>query len=293
MRRGGAFGLGLAAFGTIVLTPDALLMRLSGMDGAAMMGWRGLVMGTVMVALWALTSADRRADLAALRSRTGMIVVLSQSVNAALFCIGIAVAPVAIVLLGVATVPIFSALFGLALMGERTGRATWVTIAAVSVGITLAVTGGHETGGLNASTVLGALAGLGVAAALALNFTVLRAQTHLPILLLIGVGAWIAGAVGWAVQGPAAMWEGEVWAMILTGSVVLPLSFFALSLAARYTPAANVSLLMLLETVLGPLWVWLALGEQITAAMVGGGAIVVVSLAIYLLRARRMAAPPA
>ena len=293
MRRGGAFGLGLAAFGAVVLTPDALLMRLSGMDGAAMMGWRGLVMGTVMVALWALTSADRRADLAALRSRSGMIVALSQSVNAALFCIGIAVAPVAIVLLGVATVPIFSALFGLALMGERTGRATWVTIAAVSVGITLAVTGGHETGGLNAATVLGAVAGLGVAAALALNFTVLRAQTHLPILLLIGVGAWIAGAAGWAVQGPAAMWEGAVWAMLLTGSVVLPLSFFALSLAARYTPAANVSLLLLLETVLGPLWVWLALGEPITAAMLAGGAIVVGSLGIYLLRARRMAAPPA
>ena len=293
MRRGGAFGLGLAAFGAVVLTPDALLMRLSGMDGAAMMGWRGLIMGTVMVALWALTSADRRADLAALRSRSGMIVALSQSVNAALFCIGIAVAPVAIVLLGVATVPIFSALFGLALMGERTGRATWVTIAAVSVGITLAVTGGHETGGLNAATVLGAVAGLGVAAALALNFTVLRAQTHLPILLLIGVGAWIAGAAGWAVQGPAAMWEGAVWAMLLTGSVVLPLSFFALSLAARYTPAANVSLLLLLETVLGPLWVWLALGEAITAAMLAGGAIVVGSLGIYLLRARRMAAPPA
>ncbi len=293
MRRGGAFGLGLAAFGAVVLTPDALLMRLSGMDGAAMMGWRGLIMGTVMVALWALTSADRRADLAALRSRSGMIVALSQSVNAALFCIGIAVAPVAIVLLGVATVPIFSALFGLALMGERTGRATWVTIAAVSVGITLAVTGGHETGGLNAATVLGAVAGLGVAAALALNFTVLRAQTHLPILLLIGVGAWIAGAAGWAVQGPAAMWEGAVWAMLLTGSVVLPLSFFALSLAARYTPAANVSLLLLLETVLGPLWVWLALGEPITAAMLAGGAIVVGSLGIYLLRARRMAAPPA
>ncbi|MBZ8117177.1 DMT family transporter [Roseovarius sp. LXJ103] len=291
MKRGSAFGLGLATFGAVVLTPDALLMRLSGMDGAAMMGWRGLVMGSVLVALWALTSSDRGADLAALRSRTGMVVTLCHSVNAALFCIGIAIAPVAIVLLGVATVPVFSALFGLALMGERTGRATWITIAAVSVGIVLAVTGGHETGALSAATVFGTLAGLGVAAALALNFTMLRAQTHLPILLLIGVGAWIAGAAGWAVQGPAAMWDGEVWAMLLTGSVVLPLSFFALSLAARHTPAANVSLLLLLETVLGPFWVWLALGEPITAAMLAGGAIVVGSLAIYLLRTRRRTAP--
>jgi len=289
MIRGGAFGLGLAAFGAVVLTPDALLMRLSGMDGAAMMGWRGLTMGSVMIALWALTSRSRSADLAALRSGPGMVIVLAQSLNAALFSAGIASAPVAIVLLGVATVPIFSALFGLVLMGERTGRATWITIAAVSVGIVLAVIGGHEAAGLSAATVFGALAGLGVAAALALNFTVLRAQTHLPILLLIGVGAWLVGAIGWTVQGPAAMWEGQVWAIVLTGSVVLPLSFFALSLAARYTPAANVSLLLLLETVLGPLWVWLALGEPITAAMLAGGAIVVGSLAVYLIFPRLVA----
>jgi len=217
------------------------------------------------------------------------VIVLAQSLNAALFSAGIASAPVAIVLLGVATVPIFSALFGLVLMGERTGRATWITIAAVSVGIVLAVIGGHEAAGLSAATVFGALAGLGVAAALALNFTVLRAQTHLPILLLIGVGAWLVGAIGWTVQGPAAMWEGQVWAIVLTGSVVLPLSFFALSLAARYTPAANVSLLLLLETVLGPLWVWLALGEPITAAMLAGGAIVVGSLAVYLIFPRLVA----
>lgn len=248
-----------------------------------MMGWRGLVMGSVMVALWALTSRDLRGDMMALRSGAGIGIILCQTLNSALFCLAIAAAPVAIVLLGVATVPIFSALVGLAFLGERTGRATWLAIAAVLTGITIAVTGGHEAATLSPATVLGALGGLGVAAALAINFTVLRAQTHLPILLLIGVGAWLAGAIGWAIQGPSAMWQGQVWAMVVTGSVILPASFFALSLAARYTPAANVSLLLLLETVLAPLWVWLALGEPITTAMLVGGAIVVSSLAAYLI----------
>ena len=72
------------------------------------------------------------------------------------------------------------------------------------------------------------------------------------------------------------MGEGRVLYMALTGAIVLPVSFFSLSLASRFTHAANVSLLMLMETVLGPLWVWLVLDEAPTSRMMLGGAIVVV-----------------
>jgi len=88
------------------------------------------------------------------------------------------------------------------------------------------------------------------------------------------------------------MFEGTLGYMALTGAVVLPVSFFSLSLASRYAPAATVSLIMLLETVLGPFWVWLGVGERPTPAMILGGAIVVSSLAIYLWRQMRRRTPP-
>jgi drug/metabolite transporter (DMT)-like permease len=126
---------------------------------------------------------------------------------------------------------------------------------------------------------------------LALNFVILRAQPQVPILLVIGLGAVLAGATGVIVTGPAAMLQGEVWAIAICGLVILPVSFFSLSLASRYTHASNVSLLLLLETVLGPLWVWLGTGEGPTPMMLLGGLIVVVTLAIYLWQTgrRRMA----
>ncbi|MEB8387310.1 DMT family transporter [Rhodobacteraceae bacterium KMM 6894] len=288
MTRGPAFGITLATFGALVLTPDAMLMRLSGMEGFQMMGWRGLCMGTAMVALWFAFSRTHRADLRALVSGAGLLVVACQFFNAMLFCLGIAAAPVAVVLFGVASVPIFAALFAWLLMGERTDLGTWITIGAVFTGIAIAVLGdGPIAGATTQAALWGAIAGLGVAAALALNFVVLRAQGQLPILLLIGVGALCAGGVGFATTGLAEMGQGQIWVIALTGALVLPLSFFCLSLAARYTPASNVSLLLLLETVLGPLWVWLVLGESITPAMGLGGAIVVGSLALYLLNGRR------
>ena len=49
MSRHPLFGLALALFGTLMLTPDALLMRWSEMSGFQMAAWRGMMMGTVMV----------------------------------------------------------------------------------------------------------------------------------------------------------------------------------------------------------------------------------------------------
>lgn len=282
MTRHPLFGLGLATLGALVLTPDALFMRLSGMGGYQMVGWRGLMMGAVMVTLWAVLARDRVRDLALLGTGFGLAILACQYVNATLFSLGIAHAPVAVMLLAVATVPVFAALFARIIIGEPTRRATWVTILAVLCGIALAVFGGRGAVALTSDALLGALAGLGVAMVLALNFVILRARPDLPIALMIGLGGALAGVTGVVVTGPTQMADGTVWAIAVCGLVILPVSFFSLSLASRYTHASNVSLLLLLETVLGPLWVWLGVGETPTPMMLAGGVIVVGSLAIYL-----------
>lgn len=289
MTRSPLFGLTLAGFGALVLTPDALLMRLSGMDGFQMLGWRGMCMGALFLAAWTLTSRDRRGDLAALATGAGLVLVIAQYFNAMLFPLGIANAPVAVMLLAVATAPVWAALASRLILGEATGAATWATIAVVMAGIALAVSGKGDIA-VNAGALWGVACGLGVALALAMNFTMLRRAPRIPILLAIGVGACLSGATGWAVTGPARMPDGVLWAILLTGLVILPVTFLSLSVAARHTASANVSLFLLLETVLGPVWVWLGTGEAPTPRMLLGGAIVVTALAVYLAHARALAA---
>ncbi len=276
------FGLLLATFGALVLTPDALFMRLSGMDGMQMLGWRGLSMGSLFLLVWLATSAHRKRDLAILASGTGLTVAACQAINATLFPTGIALAPVSVVLVSVATTPVWSAVLARVLYGERTSTATWITIVAVLAGIAIAVSGKGDTA-LNTSALWGALCGLGVAFTLAMNFVTLRNAGNVPILLCIGIGALVAGANGLYWTGPERMTDGTVWAILLTGALILPVSFFSLSLASRYTAAANVSLLMLVETVIGPLWVWIGIGETPTPRMLIGGALVLTSLAAYLI----------
>ena len=291
MTRHPLFGLALALAGTLLLTPDAMLMRISGMDGFQMVGWRGLLVSSVMGMAWLLTSRNRMAELGYMASGVGIALIICQFFNATLFSVGVAMAPVSVVLFGVATVPVFAAILSWLLNGEPIRTATWFATLAVLAGIGLAVLGGGEGGAISLDmwAVLGALAGLGVAFALALNFVVLRAHPRIPIMLVMAFGSFLAGVNGILITGPGNMPDGQVWAIILTGAVILPASFFALSLASRYTHPANVSLIMLLETVLAPLWVWLGVGEKPTVNMMIGGAIVVISLLVYLLVTGRQA----
>lgn len=270
------------------MTPDALLMRISGMSTFQMVGWRGLCLGLIFVIAWALTSKTWRYDLATLGSSTALVVIAFQVMNATLFPLGIAIAPVAPVLLGVATVPVWSALLARWLYGETATRATWIAIALVISGLTVAISDKGEAA-LDAYALAGAACGLGVAFALAMVFVTLRHNPRLPLLLVIGLGSLISGISGWTIIGPAQMTDGTVWAALLSALLILPLSFFALNEAPRHTTAANVSLLLLLETVLAPVWVWLGIGEAPSPRMVVGGAVVIVTLAVYVLGAQRLA----
>lgn len=290
MSRGPGLGLTLAGAGALILSPDALLMRLSDMEGLQMAGWRGLCMGGMMWAAWLILSRDRPGDLRRLLCGLGLVLVLAQVGNSLFFSLGIAQAPVAIVVMGVAATPVWAALISQLALGEPAGRATWWTIAAVLLGLAIALFGGD--GGLGPSlapspgVILGALFGLGTALVLAINFVTLRARPDLPVLPAIGTGALIAGAIGWTATGPMAMMSGTLWAILLTGALILPLSFFLLSQATRYTHAAHVSLILLLEAVLSPLWVWWGREEALAPATLVGGALVIGALALFLMAQR-------
>lgn len=279
-------GILLAVLGVLILTPDALLIRLSGLEAAPLVAWRGLAMGTLFLIAATLTGQLRL--FPRLASGAGLALVLAQWANASLFAPAISLAPVALVLIAVATVPIWAAILSRMLYGQPTRPATWVTIAVVSAGIVLAMLGKGDVA-LNRSSVIGVACGLGVALSLALSFTLLRNRPDMPLLTAVGTGSFLAGITAFAFTTPAIMTSGTTWAIALASFVVLPLSFYLMSEASRHTASVNVSLVLLLETVLGPVWVWMAIGEAPTPTMLSGGAIVVSTLAIYLWHLRRRA----
>jgi drug/metabolite transporter (DMT)-like permease len=285
LKNPGTIGLSLALFGALLLTPDTLFMRLSELDGFTMLAWRGGLSGVGYILIWAWFSLRLELKIPNLLTLSFAIVVICQIINATFFSLAIAVAPVTIVLISVATVPIFSAILSWFFLGETLSKFSIGTAILVLVGLYISVLGGDATLiELDTSTLLGTLFGLGVAFSLAMNFTIIRKDKDVPFVLAIGIGALLAGSLG-LLCADNLYWPPvkNMAAIAVTGIIILPVSFCTLSYAARFVSSSTVSLIMLLETVLGPLWIWWGIGEEPTNAMLLGGAIVILSLAAFLI----------
>ena len=282
-------GLSLALFGALLLTPDTLFMRISELDGFTMLAWRGGLSGIGYLLIWAWFSLRLELKIPNVLTLSFAIVVICQIINATFFSLAIAVAPVTIVLISVATAPIFSAILSWFFLGETLSKFSIGTAILVLFGLYISVLGGDATLiELDTSTLLGALFGLGVAFTLAMNFTIIRKDKNVPFVLAIGIGALLAGSLG-LLCADNLYWPPvkNMAAIAVTGIIILPVSFCTLSYAARFVPSSTVSLIMLLETVLGPLWIWWGIGEEPTNAMLLGGAIVIFSLTAFLINQRR------
>jgi drug/metabolite transporter (DMT)-like permease len=79
---------------------------------------------------------------------------------------------------------------------------------------------------------------------------------------------------------PGEITGGDVVWLALLGIGQIGLGFVLLTVGARLIPAAQVGLITLLEVVLGPLWVWLALDERPSTLTLAGGAIVIIAIII-------------
>ena len=292
------FGLLLALFGALMITPDTLFMRLSEMQAWVMMSWRGLEMGILLLSIWAVHSLlaknahKTKAEISALFSRSGIGAVLCTLAGGTSFTYGIAESSVAIVLITIACAPIFAALFSLTFLSEAISRASWIAIIFCFIGIIIAVSDGDNVIAAPAgSTLIGAICGLTAAASLGLSFVLLRGNEAIPLLGMNGLGSLLAGCVGLFMtlttpDGPSLL-DGNILMISVSGLIILPISFVALTSATRHTNAANVSLFMFLETILGSFWVWLGVGERPGLWMIMGGTIVLGSLSVYILSSMR------
>lgn len=283
----------IAWFGVVLLAPDALLIRITGLEGMMLLFWRGLLMGVTLLLLWGIFAYRRlQQDIRVALSPVGLLQIAVFTVDAIAFAIGITMTSAVVMLTALATMPIFTVLFSIPMLGEKPSLQTWLTVLFCALGITIVVTSGHEAiGAPTGSPVIGGMLGIFTAAGLGFAMVLKRRYPELPTMLSTGTANLITVGVAWlllAMVVPAFPMEPDKALALLTmGILVLPMAFFALMVAPRYTSATTVGLIMLMESILGPLWVWAGTGERPSTLMVVGSMIVIGSLAFYFLYADR------
>ena len=282
-------GIFLALLGALILTPDTLLMRLSELSGGQMVAWRATQAGSIFFIIGLFPFIlSRNGVKPKIWRKSFVALVFVQMANVFCFAYGIYLAPVAIVLIAVATVPVFSIILGAVVLKEAVDMRTWAIVIIVFFGVTLSVIGDINSYDIfNLSSILGGLCGLVVAFSLACNFVIIRKDKEVAFPLALGTGGILCGLLAFYFWPSASEINlKSMFYISITGLLILPLSFILLSRASRMTPASNVSIIMLLETILGPLWVWTFTNERPQFLTIIGGIIVILAL-IYFFSNKR------
>ena len=277
-------GIFLALLGALILTPDTLLMRLSELSGGQMVAWRATQAGSIFFIIGLCPFILSRSGVKPKIWRKSFVaLVFVQMANVFCFAYGIYLAPVAIVLIAVATVPVFSIILGAVVLKEAVDMRTWTIVIIVFFGVTLSVIGDINSYDIfNLSSILGGLCGLVVAFSLACNFVIIRKDKEVAFPLALGTGGILCGLLAFYFWPSASEINlKSMFYISITGLLILPLSFILLSRASRMTPASNVSIIMLLETILGPLWVWTFTNERPQFLTIIGGIIVILALIYF------------
>ncbi|MDA0923138.1 MAG: DMT family transporter [Proteobacteria bacterium] len=165
--------------------------------------------------------------------------------------------------------PFITALLGWAVLGEKVRGRTWAAIGVAAIGIGVMVQGGLDRGALP-----GNIAALSSAAGFAIFTVTLRRSgaSAMPIVLLGGIFSLIAGAGGaWLSLTPLSVPLTNLGWSIGMGAGTLAFGMVLYSLGSRVVPAAELTLISLLEVMLAPLLVWVVIGETASQATMLGG----------------------
>ncbi|MBO6827780.1 MAG: DMT family transporter, partial [Sneathiella sp.] len=183
----------------------------------------------------------------------------------------------------IATAPLFAALLGAVILKEKLPLATWLAIAVSLIGITYIF-----SESLSGDNLMGDIFALCAALSLAGQITTVRRSKNVDMVPSLIVSGICIGLIGVFAGGSLAMQSGpNLYYLLLLGLFVLPISFGLITVGPRYIPAAEVSLLMLLETFLGPIWAWLVLAERPANETLAGGALVITTLVVHTLYTAR------
>ncbi|MEO0752439.1 MAG: DMT family transporter [Pseudomonadota bacterium] len=276
-------GLILTTLGVLFVVPDSLYVRLIEADPMVTAFWRGLTSG-ILILLGLLVVQGTRGFRPALSTGwPGLIYMVLIGSTAPAFVMAVTNTSVANVVLIFASMPIFAAIFGRVFLGEGIGLRMVLTMAVVICGLGIIAYGSSES---EIASWTGDIWALYVCIAYAAALTAVRVVRDVSMIPAIPVAYIGAALVLWPFISPMGIVAAQ-WHLLLGHGIFIAIATCFLTLGPRYIRSAEVSLLILLESVLAPLLVWAWIGEDPGRWALVGGVVVIGALVVSNLFAMR------
>ena len=280
-------GLLITTLGVLFVVPDSLFVRLIEADPLVVAFWRGMTSGLfIAVGLIALQGVRCFGQVMA-TGWPGIIYMLLIGSTAPGFVLAVTQTSVANVVFIFASMPVFSAIFSLIFLGEPIRLRMVLTMAVVLVGLGIIAYGSEES---DIASWKGDLWALYVTIAYSGALTAVRMVKQISMIPAIPIASIGSALVLWPFSMPIVAFPGQ-WELFLGHGAFIAVATCFLTLGPRYISSAEVSLLILLESVLAPILVWVVIGEDPGPWALVGGAIVIgalfVSNLVVMMRRRR------
>jgi len=265
-------GLLIAFFGILILTPDAVLVRLADSNSWTVLFWRGIFFATGIIVILLITYRSKAINELINIGKEGVLIGLLTALGGTSFILAIHYTSIAKTLVIISISPIMVAIVSLFMLKEKPSLYTWLSMIVVFFGIYIVMSG--DTSGMNLMGNLFALAAVVVGG---FSFTLLRKYKNVNMVPAMAVNGIVIALIGF-VFADSLVLSSQSMLYILASGVVLAVSFSLITIAPQYIPAPEVAMFFPLGTVLGTLLAWIVVKEQPSSNALIGGSIVIVTL---------------
>ena len=269
-RRRGAL---LVACAAVCWSSGGLIARLVTTGPWTTSLWRGLFASLFLtLVLWI---ARRRNIVAQWREGGAPVLIAAVCMATASTCFIFALSrtSVANTAILMSTGPFVAGLLGFLLLGERVAPRTWVTMGVALAGAVVMVSSSYGRG-----AIVGDLLAVVMAGSFATATVLVRRHPEIPMAPAAALATALTALVALPLAAPLETSARDLLLLAFFGVGQFGAGFLLFMAGARLIPAAESSLIGMLETVLGPLWVWLVLNERPGAATLMGGALILTAL---------------
>ena len=266
----------LAFVAVMFITPDSLFIRLASVDTWSLVFYRGIIpFFTVLVGMLLIYKTNFFKMLFT-SGYHGIIYIITFSITNIAFVVSIQNTNVANTLVMIAMAPMLSAILGAIFLNEMPDSKTWIAIA---VTFFAAIYIFYDS--LQLGNIFGDLLGLVCALGLAVGAVTIRSAKTKNLVP--------AAVVGKLLVAIFAIFFIETYALVGRDLLIVPLMcvmcvaipFVLVTIAPRFIPAEEVNLFFLLETIIGPIWVWMVIKEQPSLETIQGGIVIILTIAIH------------
>ena len=266
----------LAFVAVMFITPDSLFIRLSNVDTWGLVFYRGIIpFFTVLIGMLIVYKSNFFKMLFN-SGYHGLIFITTFSITNITFVVSIQNTNVANTLVMIAMAPMLSAILGAIFLREIPDRKTWIAIAVTFLAAVYIFYDSLQLGNVYGD-ILGFITGLG----LAINAVTIRSAKKKNLLPAAVVGKLCVAIFAMFFIETYALVDQDLFIVPLMSIMCVAIPFVLVTIAPRFIPAEEVNLFFLLETIIGPFWVWMVIKEQPSIETIQGGMIIILTIAIH------------